>query len=202
MCKCVIIMKMVKTKMNYKNPKTKSLNSKVLLLALLIIALVLSGLWIYKNRANDTQFADNANSPGTEKIDLSPPTAEEKAAAESNKDRPTSEQSAGQTPSQSTGKKNATPVIGYIQQADNGDVEANGFISDVSEEGGTCTLNLAKDGKTVTFSKTALPDAQGTVCGLLTINRSKLTTGAWTATITYNSSKYQGTSEEKKIDVN
>jgi hypothetical protein len=171
-----------------------SLNSKRNLLALVVILLLVAGGAYYLLVLKD----DGSNSDvATEKIDLSPPTEAEIAETEQHKQNLAQKDS--ETPDSQN--QNVIPVIGFLHQAENKNVEANGYISGVMEEGGTCTLTLTKDGTKVSESRKSLNDAQSTICGLIVIPREKLSTGEWKATITYSTSKYQGTSEERSVQV-
>lgn len=177
--------------------------SKKALISGLVAALIVAGLagfYIYDK--NDSQATQEALPSGTEKIDLSPPTEEDKADAERNKDRIAAEEEATTSEPATGDKAPVTPVLGFVQQADNKNVEANGYISETIESGGTCTLTLEMNGVTVSQSKEALPDAQSTVCGLLTIDRSRLSAGEWKVRLSYSSDKYQGTSAERAVKLN
>lgn len=179
-------------------------NKKPLYVAILIVlVLLMSGLaYSYKN--NLFFFQEDSSTTADGEINLNPPTPEDKREAERNKQRIIEEEEKKDTAAGPTNdaKQEVTPIIGFIQQADSQDIEANGYITSVIEDDGTCTLTLERQGQKVTKSKQALPDAQGTVCGLLTVERSRLSAGEWSATITYSSAKYQGTSNERKIKVN
>lgn len=171
-----------------------------------ILVLLLSGLtYAYKN--NFFFFKDSSPTTAKDSINLEPPTEEDKKEAESNKqrlieeDRQQDNVTSEPEPS-SDNKQKVTPIIGFVEQSDNKDIEANGYIPQVIEKNGTCILTLEKQGQKVTESKRALPDAQGTVCGLLSIERSRLSTGEWRATITYSSDKYEGVSKEEMVKVN
>ena len=60
-----------------------------------------------------------------------------------------------------------------------------GYVDRVLD-GGTCTLTATKGGVTVTGSGPATPDATTTSCGTVGIPRAQLSTGTWTATLTYS----------------
>jgi hypothetical protein len=180
---------------------TRRTSKKVLLvlLSLLIVAsFVIYALYIKNN--DDTVVNDSDDSF----INYAPATEEERSDADLNKERIVAQKEDTQSapsPRDVATKQTVTPVFGYIQQSENSNIEANGYISEAIEEGGTCTLELTKDDVRVTTYMQARPSAQSTVCGLLAIDRSKLSPGEWSATIVYSSASYEGTSQERKVKV-
>jgi hypothetical protein len=168
----------------------------VTLAILLVAALSIGGFMAYRtsNRASSTDTSDGIN--------LAPPTEDDIKEAERHKQRLIDEeQKPGRSDPPEGQKRTVNPVIGFIQQSDNKNVESNGYITEAIEDDGTCTLTLEKNGQKVSVSKKAMPDAQSTVCGLMTIERSRLSPGEWTATLNYSSSKNQGASKAVKIRV-
>lgn len=178
--------------------KTKINHRKVLFTSLIIIFLLVAGGVYFVASRNNKQVATPEGF-----IDYGPPTEEDKEHAERNKERIIKEQEqSADTEPQGQEKYKVVPVVGFLRQADSRNVEANGYISETIESDGICTLTLEKDGQKVSAAKQARPDAQSTICGLITIERNKLAAGEWKATISYSSAKYQGTSAEKTIMVN
>jgi hypothetical protein len=82
-----------------------------------------------------------------------------------------------------------------------GAVLAGGYVSPVVEDGGTCTLELSRDGESVSASSTALPDASTTSCGELRVPGGELEPGEWSAVLTYESDTASGTSEPLDVQV-
>jgi hypothetical protein len=191
---------------SYKNKKSKKLYPKKALVILAV--LILTGflvLVLEKTGVINLYERNTNNLPEAQQdaINYGPATEEEKNAAEDNKQRLTIEQQQNQTqPQQPTGdqKISVTPVFGYIEISES-QINSNGFITTMIEEGGTCTLTLKKDGVTKQTSNTSLADAQSTVCGLMQISTDGLSIGNWTATISYSSDKYEGVSEERLVKV-
>lgn len=136
-------------------------------------------------------------------INLDPPTDAELRETEQYKDNLANktEDNSKTVDESSEGLQSVTPIIGYLQVAENGDIESNGYISGIVETDGTCTLTLEKDGVRITESRQAMIDAQSTICGHMVISRGKLSEGSWKAYITYVSSARKGSSEERKIEV-
>jgi hypothetical protein len=82
-----------------------------------------------------------------------------------------------------------------------GAVEASGYVSPVVENGGTCTLDLELDGRTVSVSAAAEADATTTTCGSLRAEPEQLAPGTWTAVLRYESATTAGTSEPLTVQV-
>jgi hypothetical protein len=78
-------------------------------------------------------------------------------------------------------------------------VRAAGYVSPVVESGGTCTLELRGDGRTVTVTGPGEPDATTTVCGGLAVPADEIAPGEWQAVLRYRSGSTAGESEP--IDV-
>jgi hypothetical protein len=82
-----------------------------------------------------------------------------------------------------------------------GDVQAAGYVSPVVESGGTCTLELRRDGRTATASGPAEPDASTTVCGDLAVPVAELEPGEWQAVLVYRSPSTSGESDPLAVRV-
>jgi hypothetical protein len=181
----------------------KNKNTKKIMLILLAAALtgaLAYGIYAtsYKNSSSETVETEDT-------INLDPPTEEEKAETEAHKDKVVDRQNLearDQTNSPGT-KKGASVTISSwpssVGKSQN--VDVSGFVSNVYENGGTCTLSLVKGSQTVSKPRTAMKDAQTTACGFITIKRSSLNPGTWKATIKYSSPTAQGTSQIVSIEV-
>ncbi len=193
----------MKSRLSRKNSRRKVLIILVctLLLASILFMLEKTAIINLYERPRDTDTSASTGNP----IGYGPPTAEDLEAVEKNKDRLIDEQERAQNQNSQTlqtgDRIKVTPMIGYIESDTRG-VRANGFISTMIEEGGTCTFTLSRQGTAVEASHESLADAQSTVCGLMEIGMSRLSPGNWTATISYSSDRYAGVSEEKMITVN
>jgi hypothetical protein len=100
------------------------------------------------------------------------------------------------------GGKNVPVALTYVDwDPTAGRVEASGFVPEVVEVGGRCTLSLTKGNLHVDATSTAEPDATSTSCGLLAITGDKVEAGTWTATVGYRSTKSQGTSAPMSVAV-
>ena len=80
-------------------------------------------------------------------------------------------------------------------------VQAGGYVSPAVEAGGVCTLELTQGSRTVTATSAGEPDASTTVCGGLSVPRSKLAAGSWTGVLHYSSKKTSGTSNPATVRV-
>ncbi len=192
--------------MSYKNKKHKK-SSPNKLFAILAVLILLAGLLFVLEKTGVINLYEKPKStqanPTPDEINLNPPTEEELQTVENNKLRIADEEIKNDQVKDSISedqKRIVKPIIGYLEIKD-GAVRANGFISSVIEEGGTCTLTLVKDSLIQQTTSTSLADAQSTVCGLMEISTDKLSSGKWFATISYQSDKYEGVSDEQFITV-
>jgi hypothetical protein len=85
--------------------------------------------------------------------------------------------------------------------ASRGEVQVDGFVTGVVEDDGTCTLSLTKDGRTVTGSGSAVPNASMTACGGLAVPGDQVSAGTWQAVLSYRSNGHSGTSDSWDVEV-
>jgi hypothetical protein len=141
-----------------------------------------------------------------------PPAATRSAAESSGKgssDAPRSSRSSGvsapvaETPVTDQPRTRTTDVqltvVGW--NASTSAVEAGGYVSPVVQSGGTCTLVLTQGAHRVTASGPGMPDATTTDCGNLSVPRSSLIPGTWTAVLHYSSATTAGTSRPSAVVV-
>jgi hypothetical protein len=79
--------------------------------------------------------------------------------------------------------------------------QVRGYVAGVVEDGGTCTLTLAKDGRQVTADAQATPDASTTACGSVAVPGDQLTPGVWQAVLSYASPQSKGSAPAVAIEV-
>ena len=84
---------------------------------------------------------------------------------------------------------------------ESGSVRGSGYVSPVVETGGTCTLELTRDGRTVSVSGPAEPDASTTVCGGLAVPGDQVGPGRWEAVLRYRSANTSGESAPLDVEV-
>ena len=82
-----------------------------------------------------------------------------------------------------------------------GSVTVRGYLQGVVEDDGTCTLTLTRDGRSVTAERAGTSNVTQTSCGAVSVPRSQLATGTWTAVLSYRSSTSNGSSEPVEVDV-
>jgi hypothetical protein len=105
-------------------------------------------------------------------------------------------------PATVSARPNASIFITYSGwDASNRVVEVDGYVQQVVEDGGTCTLTLTKGGASATASRPATPDVSSTSCGALTVPAGQLSSGTWSAVVSYASSKSQGSSAPVDVPV-
>jgi uncharacterized protein YxeA len=131
---------------------------------------------------------------GVGEVNYGGPTEAEKKEAEDHKKQLEKDQHNSQ--SSGNAAQNATVVITYLSSS-----EARGYITNVLEDGGTCTITLTKGSSKVTASSTGIMDVNKTTCGPMSISPGQLTSGDWTAVLSYTSSKANGSSAPQKLSV-
>lgn len=179
--------------MRTKNKKLRYKNK--LILGVLIVAALGIGALVY------TKFISN-HSPRATKIaangvNYGPPTDEERKAGDNQKDTIGQQQ---EQPEPSTPAGTAQVSLTYGDVYGDG-VEVGAKVTNLLEEGGTCTLKLSKAGKEVTTSVQAIKNVSGTDCPAMIIATNKLSSGVWGATVAYTSAAASGTSKAKDINV-
>jgi hypothetical protein len=93
-------------------------------------------------------------------------------------------------------------VITYAgQDPDTSAVQVGGYVTDVIEDGGTCTLTLTSGSTTRTASAQAQADASTTDCGGLEVAAAELKSGTWKAVLSYASPGYQGAAPAVSVAV-
>jgi hypothetical protein len=80
-------------------------------------------------------------------------------------------------------------------------VEIGSYLPAVVEGDGTCTLTLTRGDDKATASGPGTPDASSTSCSGLAVPGSDLSSGTWTAVVTYESSSSSASSEPLDLDV-
>lgn len=81
------------------------------------------------------------------------------------------------------------------------EVLVGGFVPGVVETGGNCTLTLTKGDLSARNTTTATPTASSTSCGQMKVPGAQLSSGVWTAFITYRSPAHHGTSRSVEVTI-
>lgn len=179
-------------------PKYKTLNKKkFLLLALLAGLLLIGGALAYTNRNNNLPVVVVTTPEGPERIDLNPPTEEEKKETADNKDAIANDQQNGNTPTTTTPgqKKSVKPTI------TNTTGSINAYVAGIFEEGGTCTATFTKGTSSRTKTSAGFQNASYTQCAPISLEPGFLSPGDWTVSLKYTSEKSEGTSDTQVLKV-
>ena len=130
-------------------------------------------------------------------INLNPPTKEDKARVDANKQRIVAEE---QNNSQQS-KKVAKPTITYIDDR-NGNYGVAGYVSGVFEDGGICSYVFTNGSSTKSKESTAISNVSYTTCPPISIEKNELSPkGTWRIVLKYTSVSSSGDSEAKVIEV-
>ena len=96
----------------------------------------------------------------------------------------------------------ADVVMTYgLYDAPTSSVVVSGYVGNAVEDGGVCTLTLTQGSSVVTAETSGAADARTTSCGALSIDRSRLSAGTWSAVLGYASSTTTGASTALMIEV-
>lgn len=184
----------------YKN-KTNSRYKKIIIV-LLVLALFTGGILYWYNSRNNTSDPNQANTgsnqdeANNDKIDYSPPTDDEKKAADAVKD-PSQPRTTTHSPTQNNStKKKVKPVI---TSAESNSVSA--YIPGVFEEGGTCTAVFTKNGTTKTISSKGFQNVSYTQCAPINIDSGFLSQGTWNLSLKYTSTNSEGVSASQNLEI-
>lgn len=174
----------------------KFINTKIIVLILLVLCCVVIIFFalIYKNKHSETSPQKPSGY-----INYSPPTQIEKSNGNNIKSEviDNEQKRNNNTPSTSIDVK---PVITYSGIYNNF-FEAGGYIPNIFEENGKCTLSLSKDSITKTVSVDSIKNSSSTDCPVMKIDKNELSLGKWQISISYQSEKYSGISDKKEISV-
>jgi hypothetical protein len=178
-------------------------NRTKIIIGAVALVVVIAGLWALDRReVINLPFLPDKNKDMVKDINYGPPTEEEKKETEEFKNKQNSGSPPLSTTSEPDQKKQVAPYVtswGYSKVS--GNAEISGYVPGVIESGGICTLTLKKGPSEVKETKSASPDAQNTSCGLISISRSQLSPGTWSAVLSYSSATAQGSSSSVTMEV-
>lgn len=185
--------------------KIKSSSKRLAIIALIPLLLVtLAGYTFYKStRGKDSSspitVKKTANSTNSTGINMEPATPNDAKRAEENKQRIIDREK--NLSQQSTAKKTVIPTITYASQYKD-DVEIDGFVDGVFEDGGKCTATFKKDGSSFAKSSPGVKNVSSVSCPAIVAEVGEFSSkGTWTITLSYESSTASGTSTPKNIEV-
>jgi hypothetical protein len=100
------------------------------------------------------------------------------------------------------GKKKVTPVItGALWDHRSGVLDVEAYVPGLVEVDGTCTVTTTGAGHTATATATASPGAKDMECNPVDLTAGQLTSGTWTITVTYVSTRSAGVSAPRTVTV-
>lgn len=167
----------------------KNTNKKLLVLAILVL---ITSTFIYiANHRNKTYVPNGAD------INYSPPTDEEKAAGDRQKESNIQQQDIDN--SQHSDSADAKVFITYAG-VDENVIEVNAYTNHY--EDGTCTITLSKGNEKLSKQTPAYRDASTTICTNPLINKSEVpSTGDWDVQVFFSSTSAKGQSSIQKISI-
>lgn len=104
-------------------------------------------------------------------------------------------------PSDAPGAVTEVSVVIITLDVAEGSVEASGMVPDVVESDGVCQLTLRSGAELKLISEDATPGPSSTYCGVLSYPVTGLSSGEWTATLTYRSPRSGGESAERTVQI-
>lgn len=168
------------------------MKKKTLTVATVILVLVgfTVGYWLLIRDTEPISSDANIQENTSDDSEYDPPTEEELEATENIKDEAINHDSdpLGVT---------VNPIISTWGTSDDGkSILINGFIPEIIESTGKCTLTIENSTFNFTQSKVrdGYPDAQSTICGPFEFNKSQVPDGS-VMVLKYESPKYSGESE-------
>jgi hypothetical protein len=164
----------------------------------LIIAGTIAAVVFIMQRDHPAKQSSNKDT-GQSKVDYGPATEDQKhpAGVDIDKNGPPPDQGSQAQP----GQKRTVSVVITTWAQKHGDLTVNGYVDNVVEDGGTCTLTLSKDNITKSASRPAQPNATNTTCGENDIPLTSLSPGTWQATLSYSSDLSNGVSKSVPVEV-
>ncbi len=185
-------------------------NSSKKKIALIIVPLViLLGVGMYLgvaavNKLPPFSTVDTTYEPGEQVVNLERSEAE-KAREKELIDNPELKTQNEQTdtpsaPTTTDSGKAAVNVLVTNASISNGTVSASGFVTNLVEEGGSCTYVFTSGSSTVTKNSQTLTNPSSTTCATVTFPSSELlVSGTWKVTLSYSSEKAAGKSDPKEF---
>lgn len=168
--------------------KPKKTPLKKVVIGLIIVLALAAGYGILHH------FTTDAIKTTASGVKLAPPTNEEQASGDQQKDTIVNQTKDGQassspTATTATGKKVVTPIISYA-----GSDRLNAYVSGVLEDGGTCTATYTQAGQAnVIRTSSGFSNVSYTQCAPITPDLPAA--GTWSVTVQYSSTSAEGTSQ-------
>lgn len=100
------------------------------------------------------------------------------------------------------GGKASVDVTVTIAEVDGGELRAAAVVGTISEDGGACELTASRDGREVAVSGEGIGTARSVACADgLAIPVERLSRGAWSVVVSYDSDLYTGESAPVTVEV-
>lgn len=173
-------------------------NKKALIVMVLVGSLFAGALLGYKYLSRDQPSTTGER--GINSVDYGGPTKEEQQAGDKQKEATAKREEINKSSTQ--GQQSAT--VSIVDSSQYGEeFEIRAFVSNVFEEGGTCTATLTKAGNaTVTRSSATTLSAKTTQCLAIEIPVSTFgSKGDWDMVISYASPTASGSTMAKKVTI-
>ena len=171
--------------------------TKIILSSVIAVALLAGGVYAYSLRQDnqtDEATTSEESSPNDGKSSATGKESVDKfkeSLADDSKNQPSNENDQAET---------IKPLITSYGQYE-GNVEVVARVPGVFENSGKCTLTLRKGGKSVSETKNASPNVSEMSCGVIKISKSKLSSGSWSAVVSYKSTTVSGSSDTRTIEI-
>lgn len=168
---------------------------KAILAVILVAAMVFGGLVLArtltqgnkeeesKNDTNTAEYYSTENENGGENSNLDAKEEMEKQ-----------EQNRTSVEVDENGLNKASVTLYYARVNDDGTIEAMGEVNNLVEIEGNCTYTFTNGARTVSESSEVVPNASNTICGRVSLDRSRFSAGTWKVSLRYESSSSAGTS--------
>lgn len=165
------------------------------------VVVVACGALIFVLVRRDSPAVPSTDSVSQGGINYGPPTEEDKAAVEQNKQELSQGQTTAPTTPAPDGRTVRTPIITYAQQYD-ANIETTGYIPGVFEDGGTCKATFSKGSLRVVKESAGFADVNRTSCTPIVVPVTEFAEkGKWTVAISYESSSSTGVSTSVEVEV-
>ena len=186
-------------------PKKRPSRKKLALILTGAMVLASAGFLGYKQLRHETKAPATSAPRGTNSVDYSPATPEEKQEVDKTKDAIVKNQQSSGSSSNSNSsqgqKKSANVVIVSPPQGSavaSGDVSISAYVTGVFEDGGTCTATFAKEQTNKSTTSQGFQNSSYTSCAPMSVN---LTKGTWKLTVSYSSGTASGEAT-RNVEVN
>ena len=176
---------------------------RIIVVSLAAVFIAAGSLGYLLLHSPNTTSKNDVSTSNPDNINYSPPsktTLQQTANHKKDIASQTSKSSQATSSSAKSTSSNAKPIITSSGEYDN-NVEVGSRVPNVYEEKGVCTLTLTKGGRSVTAKQNATPNVSEMSCGFITIASSNLSSGNWSAVISYSSVKHKGSSNPVLVAV-